>query len=82
MAINGYLFEFFRDDISITDKLNHFTRGYNKSGNVTYICYNRDSGRFSSVFIQMQNVSSVHTIKEVPAPKLKKESKLNLVKEE
>lgn len=69
IAVNGLLFEFFRDDASISAKEEHFTRGLNRAGNVIYLCYNKDSGRFSSVYLQMKQMRDVHVLKEPPPPK-------------
>lgn len=77
IAVNGLLFEFFRDDASLAAKEEHFSRGLNKAGNVIYICYNKDSGRFSSVSLQMKEMRDIHVLKEPPPPKTHKSSDLN-----
>ncbi len=75
--MNGLLFEFFRDDASLTVKEDHLARGLNKAGNVIYICYNKDSGKFTSVLVQMKETQDIHVIKE-PPPKPVKPSTMEM----
>lgn len=63
IAVNGLLFEFFRDDASPSVKEDHFQRGLNRAGNVAYICYNKDSGKFTSIFLQMKHESDIHVLR-------------------